>query len=238
MRPSVSCPFKRSWLRQEHEEDLPAPVQGTLVAFPDDHRYQECRRVRATRATVNILNPRPAGVFENAELDPNELFLGEDGRMKKFVEFKEGDSLFHVHGGVREQTASANVFKGGFTCFGCSKTYRLPSPDGGLDAYYADDFAFLESETQRSDEPTAYMPDVDWTTHLKRKFVVISAPMGAGKTEQVARLLLSDSCPPRVLVISFRVMLAVQQANRFSLDCYVDLDDAAVSNVVACCDSA
>jgi hypothetical protein len=39
----------------------------------------------------------------------------------------------------------------------------------------------------------------------------------------------SEACPRRVLVTSFRTMLAVQQATRFSLDFYVDRDDAAIS---------
>jgi hypothetical protein len=34
-------------------------------------------------------------------------------------------------------------------------TYKLPSPDGGLDVYYANDFDSPEVETQRSDDPTA-----------------------------------------------------------------------------------
>jgi hypothetical protein len=242
LQPSRSCPYRQSWLRRqaEDENNTPEPDRGKLVTFPDDLRHQDCRRLCSSheRANVPVLNPRRARVFETAMVEPNDEFLGEDGRMRKFLDFNEGESLFHVHGGVREQTASACVFNGGFTCFGCSTTYKLPQRDDGLDAYYAEAFEFHDSETQRTDDPMAYMPDADWTTLLQKKFVVISAPMGAGKTEQVARLLISESSPKRVLVISFRVMLAVQQATRFKLQCYVDLDNAEVSIVGGCADLA
>jgi hypothetical protein len=57
---------------------------------------------------------------------------------------------------------SVNVFNVGFTCF---------------------DFDSLtKAETQRCDYPVAYMPDTYWTAFMQRKFVRISAPMGAGKT--------------------------------------------------------
>lgn len=54
------------------------------MAFPDAHRYQEYRRVRGSkeRATVNVLNPRNVGSSETAVLDPNEKYLGEDGRIR------------------------------------------------------------------------------------------------------------------------------------------------------------
>jgi hypothetical protein len=65
---------------------------------------------------------------------------------------------------------------------GCSTTYKLPSPDGGLKAYYDDDFDSFKAETQRSDDPMASVLGVDRTTLMQRKFVITSVPMGTGKT--------------------------------------------------------
>jgi hypothetical protein len=65
--------------------------------------------------------------------------------------------------GFTEQSVSANIFKGGFCCFGCSSTYKVPSPDGGLDAYNDDDFDSLKAETQRSDDFIYHITDIDWT---------------------------------------------------------------------------
>jgi hypothetical protein len=46
--------------------------------------------------------------------------------------------------------------------------YKLPSPDGGLEAYYADDFNSLEAETQRSYDPRGLYASVDSTTLTQR----------------------------------------------------------------------
>lgn len=77
----------------------------------------------------------------------------------------------------------------------CSTTYKVPSPNVGLDVYYADDFDFFEAETQRSDDPMTYMPDVDWATLMQRMFVIICAPRGVGKSEQVAQLYYPTAVP-------------------------------------------
>lgn len=64
------------------------------MAFLDAQRYQECRRIHGSkeRTTVNILNPRRIGAFETTALDPDEEFLGEDGRQGKFVDLNEGEA--------------------------------------------------------------------------------------------------------------------------------------------------
>jgi hypothetical protein len=77
--------------------------------------------------------------------------------------------------------------------------------------YYADDFDSPEAETQRSDDPMAYILDVDWTTLMQRKFCAIRAGW--------------------VLFVSFRMVLAVQQASHFSQDCYVDFHDDIIRAV-------
>jgi hypothetical protein len=62
--------------------------------------------------------------------------------------------VFDVHGdpGANGQ---CHALYGGINCFGCSTTHTLPSPDGGLEAYYADDFDSFEAGTQRTDDPMA-----------------------------------------------------------------------------------
>jgi hypothetical protein len=59
--------------------------------------------------------------------------------------------------------------------------HDVTSPDGGLEVYHVDDFDSLEAETQRSDDPMAYIPDVVSTTLTQRKFVKLSALMEAVK---------------------------------------------------------
>jgi hypothetical protein len=81
--------------------------------------------------------------------------------------------------------------------FGCSTTYKLPSPNGGLKAHYADDFDCLEAETQRSDDPMAYVLGVDRTTLMQRKFVT------GGAAIFIRRL------SPARFGFSFRLTLAV-----------------------------
>jgi hypothetical protein len=65
--------------------------------------------------------------------------------------------------GVREQAASVTHYMVDLIASEASMTYTLPSPDGGLGAFYADDFDSLEGEIQCTDEPMAclFMSDPD-----------------------------------------------------------------------------
>ena len=72
-----------------------------------------------------------------------------------------------------------------------------------------------------------------------KKVVVISAPMGSGKTEQVVSLILGAfSNDKSVLVVSFRQFLATQQALRLGIECYLDMDTREMQegpNYLTCC---
>ena len=58
------------------------------------------------RATVKGRTPALCRCFRDfatVTLNPNEQLLGEEERMRKFVDFKEGEYVFRVHGGPSEQ---------------------------------------------------------------------------------------------------------------------------------------
>jgi hypothetical protein len=68
-----------------------------------------------------------------------------------------------------------------------------------------------------------YMPNIDWAMLLDSgtfKFVLLSSPMGSGKTFQLQRFVVQ--CRSRgmsVLVVTHRQMLATQIANLFGMPC-------------------
>ena len=77
-------------------------------------------------------------------------------------------------------------FSGCFYCFGCGKKNILPDYGSVEDPYY-----FLVGESSKTKKEKAVLKDFDWNDLLIkdiRKFHVISAPMGEGKTHQMARL--------------------------------------------------
>jgi superfamily II DNA or RNA helicase len=69
------------------------------------------------------------------------------------------------------------------------------------------------------------MPRIKWRLALEKRFIVINAPMGSGKTEQLRNLVrylersnIQNKKPnllPRILVVTFRQLLAQQLAERF-----------------------
>jgi hypothetical protein len=92
MQPSESCPFRRSWLRrQPQEDDMPAPVGGIPVNPPSAHRCQECRLSSGkTRYTVLTVPPLKNGLGYHGtsisadaglrgELPPDELAQYTEG---------------------------------------------------------------------------------------------------------------------------------------------------------------
>ena len=155
----------------------------------------------------------------NEPVCPDELFRGEDGRYKPFRLFHLGDSFFHIHNGQEECTPSAKVFNGRFHCFGCAKTFacvRTPAKEPI--------FPFNKEDIDHSTDYNAFMLTIDWDMKMAWKFCIVHAPMGAGKTHQLSRLV--NQCVIQgfhICLLSIRVMLAKQQEKQLDLECYLNL---------------
>jgi hypothetical protein len=189
-------------------------------------RYQELRLTRREQRLLNRderqLACRDLGEGAPKELvDADDIFRCEDGKRKAFRCFHPGEFLFHVHGGVEESTPSAKTFRGGFHCFGCNNTYGTLRTRA-----WEENFPFLEDEITEAEEADAYLPAIQWVDLQTRKFCVVSAPMGSGKTEQVISLVnQAVEEEKRVCVVSFRRFLAQQQAVRLGVKCYLEMSD-------------
>jgi Origin of replication binding protein len=232
MKPSNAYPRSRSWISNSNKEENGRlegsgcnniiNYQGPLFVDRRREIYRPVRRI-APGDYGNLLHRLTYSDIDNAReiVQPDEIFLGEDHVRKPFRLFRVNDWIFHRHGGVDERTASAKVFRGGFRCFGCNKTYILPR-----DTPFEEPFMFTGEEVTKSEDPREYMPDVDWDLVIgKKKITVINAPMGSGKTEQLMKLveyLDENEVSSRLLVISFRELLARQQSSRLGIVCYKD----------------
>ena len=180
-----------------------------------ENRYTYRKHRQLTSEERGLVN-RDITMQPRQPVHVDECFRTEAGYMQPFRLFNVGDWLFHVHNGVEEQTPSAKVFPGGFHCFGCGETFAVPS------ASEEDSYEFFEEEIQRSDHPSARLNDFDWEriimhNHGNKKFHIICAPMGSGKTHQME--YLTNYCwdhQHSVCCVSFRIFLATQQAQRLA----------------------
>jgi Origin of replication binding protein len=115
------------------------------------------------------------------------------------------------------------VFRGGIRCFACNKTFIVPR-----ETPFEEGYMFTVDEKIKSTNPSQYMPDVNWDECIgKKKVMVINAPMGSGKTEQLMKMveyLDENEASSRLLAISFRELLARQQASRLGTVCYKDCE--------------
>jgi hypothetical protein len=229
MKPTESCPFSRRWYSQVGDSAEAPPTNiCPLVRYSGSYFQEKRPMIREIRGLYsheirNAIDGSGSALTSFHErVAPDEVFMAEDGRSKAFRLFNPGDWLFHVHGGARERTPSAKVFFGGFRCFGCNTSFAVPQSTPWEAAY-----PFLAEETVTSRDPKQFMPDLDWVALLQRKFVVINANMGSGKTEQLVRLVkVAEQEDRTVLVVSFRRFLATQQAKRLDILCYLDLSPA------------
>jgi hypothetical protein len=176
--------------------------------------YRPVRRISDTTEQSNLLHRITNLEIDNAReiVLPDKMFMSEHQVRKPFRLLVVDEWLYHRHGAQDERTCSAKVFHGGFRCYGCNRTYVVPH-----ESSFEEPYLFTFDQTKTLDDPTAYMPDIDWKEVIKRKMAVVNAPMGAGKTEQLSKLVdhleLVDP-DARILVISFREVLARQQASR------------------------
>ena len=163
-----------------------------------------------------------SGVVDDSTLSETTEVTMENGQNKLFGDCKRGELLFCCN----HRRPSGCVFQGGYWCSDCGKSTIVPGMSPWEEPY-----VFLPDEIVCDTSAEKYMPNLDWDTLLARKYVVIAAPMGSGKTQQVLKLLntLEDRHGNySVIVISFRILLSIQQAKRFGLHCYTDLNTTAL----------
>ena len=184
-------------------------------------RYVEQRQTRIQQEQLTDEEIRWAEetrcLEPRGEVDLEACFRDKQGDIKPFKLFKEGDFLYHTYGGVEERTPSGKVFHGGFRCFGCNTMFVVP-----WESPWEKPYEFLPGEIVQGQE-RQQMPDIDWGTLQKSKFIIISAPMGTGKMFQAARLvdkiITNETCEGEKVVLSvmFWQMLATQLASIFGI---------------------
>ena len=168
-----------------------------------------------------------------------ETFLVRDTQMRmKFDDIPPNTMIHHRHMGTEaeESNASAKTFcRGntrGFKCFRCHMIF-LAADDNPV--YQEERYFFNPRQIMRAEEIVGddgrgtgeyhpYMLDLPSCFFHSRKWTILDAGMGTGKTHQLANLVQSMSVPSyrrfRVLVVTFRVSLAFQTAQRLKLQCY------------------
>jgi hypothetical protein len=237
---SDSYAKKRRWCvaKQVVGDACDCTVGFRVVGLRDGVRYTEKRNRQAWLQITSdeykeaeIYQWYPSGVLKN--VDPDELLPDhevrtETGERKALNDCEEGEWVFHCGDHRAGTRPSARVFDGGLYCKVCDKTFLIPAGCPWEEAY-----PFLVDEMTVSADPREYMPDVDWGVMLSKKYIVIEAPMGSGKTHQLQRLLdyLDENygvAKKTVLVVSFRRVLSIQQAQRFGIHCYLDLSRSQI----------
>jgi hypothetical protein len=232
-KPTKAYPRARRWW-SEYRRSGVLVGQGNLFdevirGRPDNMDYEEGRVTRREqrlldRAERSLASESLGDRMAKELVSPDEIFRCEDGVRKAFRFFKPGEFLFHVHNGVEEKTPSAKTFSGGFHCFGCDHTYGVPRTRAWEETY-----PFVPDEILESDDADAFLPPLPWVDYLKKKYCVVSAPMGSGKTEQLVDLVNSlDENEDTVCVVSFRRFLAYQQSIRLGVHCYLDMTDVEI----------
>jgi hypothetical protein len=158
----------------------------------------------------------------NAMIQWSDVFVGEDGLERQFEDFSEGEMICHKHENRSEieSVASAVIFPGCFYCHVCLKTYYV------LSRLAPDPYPFEESEIHRVDCVKAFLPkpeSMDWATLLQKKYLVIAAPMGTGKTSWLSYLTrVGPFRDASVCVVTHRSLLALQIAAKCGLTNYLD----------------
>ena len=84
-------------------------------------------------------------------------------------------------------------------------------------------FPFKDDKTTSSNNPRDRLPNVLWDT-INKKFVVIQAPVEAGKMHQLNTLAtIQTNNDESMVCISYRIALVQQIAKRLDIACYENL---------------
>ena len=220
--------------------------QNYTPVFPlNKHRYVEYRRcvkLPLTEEERQLYGKDVDWSAMSASFKPTEEFRVRESQMMVPFDNIPPDTMIHHthHGSEREETrASAKTWLRGQTrgyyCHKCGINYiaEEPTPE-----YIESRFVFAEDQIRHADldmtrdppEPYPYIANpgndnaIKPDFFLSKKWSIIDAVMGSGKTEELMRfvdyLRLPNYNRKRILVITFRISLAQQIAKRFKMKCY------------------
>ena len=186
---------------------------------------------------------RGAGSMRRATCTPDfKLRMASTGELTPLRDIPAGASVYHIHENStrEERNPSANVWENGnlrgYLCWKCNIKYY--SKDVGKHKLekrfpFIDGVECREAETDSDGNQHGFigdpdhLNDFDWKQLLEKFAVIIDAPMGAGKTAELARLVEyirrraeEERRRFRVLVVTYRISLAWQLARRLGLQCY------------------
>jgi hypothetical protein len=217
--------FHQVTLREEARYVETRPRQAWLTVQVDEYKGEEELYRWNPSGTGGTYGRSTAVEGPWQEILPDHLLKTESGGLKAFKDCDEGDWFFHCSNGQGADRPDARVFDGGFWCTAC----RLAFTDAATSPW-EEPYPFTCDETVASPDPKAYLPDLDWGVLLDKKYVVIEAPMGSGKTRQLEGLLkklevLHGAGNYSFLVVSFRQMLSQQQARRLGIVCYLEVEN-------------
>ena len=110
-------------------------------------------------------------------------FVGEDGVTKPFRMFGDGDFFYHGCQPALLERPNAVAFPSGYYCTSCETSF-------GIVKEYVPEEKYHCERVERSEDASARMGNMEWQTELHgTKFFILSAPMGSGKTFQMAKLI-------------------------------------------------
>ena len=231
-----------------HFDPRAAENQGFILVGEENHsvkRYPEYRRSVKIALTEEEKQLYGRGIdwrTMTAEFDPHEKFrVRSTQEVLPFVDIPPDTMIHHKHlNQTREETmASAKTWKirrgRGFQCWTCGVNFWMKSD--GDDFEIEPRYCFSEEQIRE-----AYIPGTDPPQYYKfisdpnkeialrpefflsKKWTVLDALMGSGKTEELANLVKHLKLPSdqrkRILVVTFRMSLAYQMAKRFRIPCY------------------
>ena len=204
----------------------------TVIAPPDEEERL---------SMVDVRNIDYGSSPQTFDSDNYQLRVQETGRLTPFNEIPHNAQVCCRHDGVNEESnASAVVYRRGnrcgYYCFTCSMHY-VPAQETPHEV--EERYPFQETEIRHAIAKTKdpedgvypYIADPDgknsirWTEMMKRKYIVIDALMGSGKTEELNKLVRMLRRPEAtkkrtILFVTFRIALAVQMSNRLKCSCY------------------
>ena len=208
-KPTPAFPHSQRWYGY-HTEFYNGNTELETMSFRVLQTYNQTRLFVESRQTTSprrSLTPTEIAIATMVEeyrfdeswytVDANFVFKSTDGTRKKLKYFVAGDVFHHVcDDGVEDAEANAKVFeKCRFRCFKCNKTFCVPRSPTAEDPY-----PFEPHEIDKTTDENSYIPKsndasetnlrgIDWKKLDEKKWTIVSAPMGSGKTEQISILL-------------------------------------------------
>ena len=239
--PSRYYPQRRGWFAKKKAHprimsDLEGQFAQIVTARACDF-YEETRYTGRDYET-SLSHNHPLGPVRAPKepITADDMFVSEDGTLKAFKFFKPNDYIRHDHGTGVEANASARVFPGGFRCFACQMSFGVVEEASEEEPFHCTDMRIVTTNNPEAQIPLGRTQfnwaaeGIDWDVATQKKWFVVQAPMGSGKTEQLVSFMSGPALQRgwRVLVVSFRQYLASQQSMRLGTYCYLGLTNQEI----------